>query len=127
MKANNFLLMVLFLGEKNPKPKAPNFLTSICKHYSFENSFYPLKCLHNFGLQKLLSGLVAKIPLTSRHKIVLIPNHVISAFLHRIRNHQLCVPQKFPTIFVSLPKLESAVCTISFLPHLLKLLRLVPS
>lgn len=69
-----------------------------------------------------------KIPLTSSwHKIVLIPNYVISAFVHRIGNHQLCVPQKFPTIFVSLPKLESAVCTISFLPHLLKPLSLVPS
>ena len=66
---------------------------------------------------------MAKIPLTSWHKVVLILNYVISASVHRIRNHQLCVPQKVPTIFVSFPKLESAVC---ILPHLLKPLSLVP-
>lgn len=70
---------------------------------------------------------MAEVPLASWHKIVLILNYIISAFVNRIGNCQLCVSQKVSAFLVSLPKLEAAVCTISFLPLLLKPLSLVPS
>lgn len=93
--------MVLFLGGKNPTsiPKALNFCGSTMA------SKIPLslvKCLHNFGPNKLLSGLMAKIPLASWHKVVLILNYTISTFVNRIRNFQLCVPQKVPAFLVRL-------------------------
>lgn len=45
---------------------------------------------------------MAKIPLASWHKIVLILNYIISAFVNRIGNSQLCVPQKVPAFLVRL-------------------------
>lgn len=82
--------MVLFFGGKKPTsiPKALNFCASAT---ASKIPLFLVKCLHNFGLNRLLSGLMAKIPLLSWHKIVLILNYIISAFVNRIGNFQLAV------------------------------------
>lgn len=61
---------------------------------------------------------MAKIPSASWHKIVLILNYISSAFVNRIKNCQLCVPQKVPAFLVSLPNqkllfVQSLFCLFS--------------